>query len=825
VPLPSATVPFEAPQQIEGTESSLAKNGIDAGVTLGQQAGMMSGKPVSSAALIGRGNGKERYLIEGEIARGGMGAVLRAVDCDIHREVAVKYMLDAKDPKKQARFVEEAQINGQLEHPNIVPVYDLGIDAKKRPFIMMKMVKGRSLKDVLDQLRDNPRQAEKEWSLGRLLNILVNICNALAFAHSRGVIHRDLKPANIMLGDFGEVYVMDWGLAKVVGRHDPYATTPPPGVIPKVSEPAKTTGKVVTDREEADLTQEGTVLGTPVYMPPEQAAGQIQTMDQRSDVYSVGAILYEILTLKPPVEIDGGMMSVLMRVVQGEIIRPEQREPQRTRAGKIPKELAAVTMKALAKEQKDRYPTVEDLRQDIERFQEGRSVSAKADTNWEIIWKLVKRNKGASAGLAAALLVLVASLVFIFDAWQETRTAQAATLKEQAAALNEQREKEKAQEERRKQMLESLPALVDSARLLANEGKVNEAQRQLALALDYQPANAEAHLLKGQLLVGQKNWQAGQAQLDQYLKLRPNDADARKLVDLCVRGRKEDTAFLVEVAEVFQRQGLYGVAARLFNDVRASVKEREPLLALYRKQIEKAWPGQAERLVLHSDGHFRVNLEGYQEVASLEPLKGIPLDEVNLLGCHRITDLGPLRGMRLTWLQIAGCSQVNDLAPLRGMPLTWLNIYACSQLRDLSPLEGTQLTYLDMGKCKQVQSLAPLKGMPLTFLHLTECDLIGDLNPLVGMPLTYLSIDHCNIVKDLQSLRGMPLSTLYAGVRGPVDFSPLDGMKLNSIFMPGGVSKGMGVLRRIKTLTKIENMPAEDFWKKYDAGEFPQYKP
>src|SRR5208283_2022242 len=107
--------------------------------------------------------------------------------------VAVKYRLDAKDPKKQARFIEEAQINGQLEHPNIVPVYDLGIDAQKRPFIMMKMVKGRSLKDVLDQLRDNPKTAEKEYSLGRLLNILVNVCNALAYAHARGVVHRDLK--------------------------------------------------------------------------------------------------------------------------------------------------------------------------------------------------------------------------------------------------------------------------------------------------------------------------------------------------------------------------------------------------------------------------------------------------------------------------------------------------------------------------------------------------------------------------------------------------------------------------------------------------------
>src|SRR5262249_988624 len=280
----SATAAFVPPQQIDGTESSLAKAGIAAGVTLAKHDTSQlppGGKPLRPAPLAGRKSSKERYVIEGEIARGGMGAVLRAIDCDIRREVAVKYMLDASDPMKQARFVEEAQINGQLEHPNIVPVYDLGIDAQKRPFIMMKMVKGRSLKEVLDQLRDNPKIADKEFTLGRLLNILVNVCNALSFAHARGVIHRDLKPANIMLGDYGEVYVMDWGLAKVLNQ--PGAAERMPQAVmastPSASVPGRNS-KVVTNRApEADLTQEGSVLGTPVYMPPEQATGKLDAID------------------------------------------------------------------------------------------------------------------------------------------------------------------------------------------------------------------------------------------------------------------------------------------------------------------------------------------------------------------------------------------------------------------------------------------------------------------------------------------------------------------------------------------------------------------
>jgi len=421
VPPPDKTQAEVAAGEIEGTSSSLAQAGVDGGVTLEQKASVARPGQKSVQELLARRAKKDgRYIIEGEIARGGMGTVLRAVDCDIRREVAVKYLLDQTDAGKKARFVEEAQITGQLEHPNIVPIHELGVDSLKRLFFSMKMVKGRSLAQVLDELRQNPKSAEKEWSLGRLLNIFVNVCNALAYAHSRGVVHRDLKPANIMIGDFGEVYLMDWGLAKVLklGRAAeapaPMATVvtgvsaaAPFGVpiSPSQSISTKRSSKVETSREpEADLTQEGAVVGTPVYMPPEQATGKVEAIDQRSDVYSLGAILYEMLTLQPPMDKEGGYLAILMRVVQGEIVPPEQR----VSTGKgVPKELSAIAMKALAKNPQNRYPTVEALRKDIERFQEGRSVSAKEDTYREAVWRLVKRNKALSAALAAVVVVLV----------------------------------------------------------------------------------------------------------------------------------------------------------------------------------------------------------------------------------------------------------------------------------------------------------------------------------------------------------------------------------------------------------------------------------
>src|SRR5262249_40948276 len=161
-----------------------------------------------------------------------------------------------------------------------------------------------------------------------------------------------------------------------------------------------------------DLTQDGAVVGTPVYMAPEQATGSAQAVDHQSDIYSLGAILYELLTLRPPIEKDGGQVAVLMRVAQGEIAPPQQRSPERARAGKVPTELAAVAMKAMARQKQDRYPNVEAFRKDIEWFQEGRSVSAKEDTRREMMWKFVKRNKALSgAALVVAVVLVWSSLV------------------------------------------------------------------------------------------------------------------------------------------------------------------------------------------------------------------------------------------------------------------------------------------------------------------------------------------------------------------------------------------------------------------------------
>jgi tetratricopeptide (TPR) repeat protein/tRNA A-37 threonylcarbamoyl transferase component Bud32 len=236
-----------------------------------------------------------RIRLDGEIARGGMGAILKGRDTDLGRDIAVKVLLEAHAgrPDMVQRFVEEAQIAGQLQHPGIAPVYELGRFANRRPYFTMKLVKGKTLAALLAS-RHNPNEEQ-----ARFVGIFAQVCQTLAYAHARGVIHRDLKPSNIMVGAFGEVQVMDWGLAKVLqegGVADEKRAQPRPDV--SVIRTQRSTGSDASDS--SSNTQAGSVLGTPAYMAPEQACGEVDHVDERSDVFGLGAILCEILTGSPP---------------------------------------------------------------------------------------------------------------------------------------------------------------------------------------------------------------------------------------------------------------------------------------------------------------------------------------------------------------------------------------------------------------------------------------------------------------------------------------------------------------------------------------------
>jgi eukaryotic-like serine/threonine-protein kinase len=249
-----------------------------------------SGRPLPAAGPVVRALGAPdspgRLQLHGEIGRGGMGAVLKGHDADLGREIAVKVLLEELAGRTELvqRFVEEAQVTGQLQHPNVVPVYGLGVFPDRRPYFTMKLVKGQTLSRLLAE-RADPTQDR-----ARFLGIFLQVCQAVAYAHARGVIHRDLKPSNVMVGNFGEVQLMDWGLAKVLEKGDGAGESRAQGQDISV---------IQTAQGGAD-TQAGSVLGTPAYMAPEQALGEVDRLDQRADVFALGALLCEILTGQPP---------------------------------------------------------------------------------------------------------------------------------------------------------------------------------------------------------------------------------------------------------------------------------------------------------------------------------------------------------------------------------------------------------------------------------------------------------------------------------------------------------------------------------------------
>lgn len=295
-------------------------------------------------------NGPARYVLGEEIARGGMGRIVEARDGNLDRSVAMKLLIRGADEQLglQLRFTEEAQITGQLQHPNIVPVYDLGTIEDGQLYFTMKWVEGRTLRDILRGLRRHDPEIERTFTRSRLLGAFQQVCMGIAYAHSRGVVHRDLKPSNIMFGTFGEVMVMDWGLAKILKRD--------------------AEGRVRSHREEMSswATRHGEVIGTPGYMPPELALGQLDDVDGRADVYSLGAILYEILTLRPPYT-GREARAVLRKMLRERVVPPRERAPKRN----IPPELEEVCMRCLAKDIEQRYDDVLELHATIARFLEG----------------------------------------------------------------------------------------------------------------------------------------------------------------------------------------------------------------------------------------------------------------------------------------------------------------------------------------------------------------------------------------------------------------------------------------------------------------------
>ncbi|HEV3340773.1 MAG TPA: protein kinase [Pirellulales bacterium] len=511
-----------------------------------------------------------RFRILRPHARGGLGEVYVARDEELHREVALKEIQErhAHDPDSRSRFVLEAEITGGLEHPGIVPVYGLGAYADGRPFYAMRFIKGDSLRDAIkrfhsadrfrrqaigDDPAENPdRESDRlriktvtkedliSLDFRQLLGRFIDVCNAIEYAHSRGVLHRDLKPGNIMLGKYGETLVVDWGLAKVVGRPETHASADE-----MTLRPSSASGSAPT--------QMGSAVGTPQYMSPEQAEGRVGELGPSSDVYSLGATFYTLLTGLPPFPAaDTG--TILAQVTKGDFAPPSAVNSA------IPRALEAICLKSMSLRPGDRYPTPRGMADDIEHWLADEPVSAFPETVSHRIARWTRRHRAWMQSVSAALLLVTivsTAAAFVIDnARRSAETAESNATKEAIRADREataaRLAEEKAKTEASRAETEAEAAKL--AEVMAKEAAQQANDQRTKAEANLRLANARGETLKELITVVQD------------VAVSSTSGSAKMLVE---QGRKE------EALEVYAR----------FADAAVTRGTTESLLGLFGKKL------------------------------------------------------------------------------------------------------------------------------------------------------------------------------------------------------------------------------------------------
>ena len=614
---------------------------------------------------------KERYRFTETIATGGMKKITKVFDQSTSRNIAMAELLPDIDSSFNELFLKEARITAMLEHPNIISIHDIGVNDDGRPFFTMDLKEGNSLQDIVRRLKRQESTYINAYPLHELLNIFIKICDAISFAHSKGIIHLDLKPANIQVGRFGEVLVCDWGLGKILNQNE-----------------TQDFEEILLNTDLLNhVTQRNSVIGTPGYMAPEQTTKD-QKLDERSDSYALGCILYSLLCLNPP--FNGTAEQILQKTREGKITPPSND------LGRVlPQSLLAVINRAMATEKENRYQSVAQIKTDVQKYLSGFSTEAEDANLIKELSLLIKRNKAASFTSITALIIIFALCFYFINALQDqVQFAKNETLKAEQSAKNLEREKNKSDKllKESKNLLNQLTSNFLSESELNSKTFIYEYPRQ---SLNKTLKNAE-----------------------QILKIDPQNSAAKHHMVLCL--------FLMqrfkEISELQfnDHKSLRDLSKKYVNAPRIpigllTIKSLKDLVAEISGNVKYDYP-VALRLLAY-DSYVRGNHHYYDKII-IELLKMInpEWDGKNFKYSSRNQHL-KISSSKINFLKSP------EYYASGKHPLSYLNLISLdisnSSIKDISELEGLKIATLNISNSKisELDKIYKVKSLKKVIIH------------------------------------------------------------------------------------------------------------
>jgi hypothetical protein len=597
----------------------------------------------------------ERYQDQTPLAEGGMKNILRACDMATGRDVAMAVIpADSSAPVIES-FLREARLTALLQHPNIMPIYDIGLNDDGRPFFTMKLVLGDSLDAILRLLRDTP-DAAAQYSLSQLIDIFQKLCEAVAYSHARGVIHLDIKPANVQISDFGEVMLLDWGLARVMDEH---------------CEDAEIARYSLDMHAIETISARGFIKGTPGYMAPEQTSADAK--GKHTDIYALGAVLYCILTYEAPIGA-GDINSIVRKTRDGSIVPPIARFPNRN----IPSGLDAICMKALSSDPGNRYPDAADLLADLANWRGGYATDAEGASFLTQFRLLLARHSGIVATAAVAVLILVGvATSFVFRISQANHEAQSALV-----ALH-------AEEVHRKELASrNATHRIAAAQQAYTEFRHSDAQRDVQSAIDLVPDHPEGHRLLGKLQIIRGEF----ATAAQTLADGPSALlGVAEFADSVVRAKN----IAEQMPKLLQRlDALPELRSHCLGQWPSTLPIRpQSRYALAQFMLMQDNPGLSETQFNYDIQSRSFALVNEPRLQRADALAWLSLRHLDLRNTG-VADLAFLRSQQLLTLKLSGCP-IADLNPLRGNSIKELEI-ARTLVEDFSPLADLPLFRLEV---------------------------------------------------------------------------------------------------------------------------------